>query len=55
MKRIQHRPEQNIRKVRDADGMLAAGRTIGEVCLALEVSEQTLHRWRHQYGGRRCV
>ena len=31
--------------------MLAAGRTIGEVCQALEVSEATLHRWRNQYGG----
>jgi transposase-like protein len=51
MKRIRHRPEQIIRKLRDADGMLAAGRTIGEVCQALAVSEPTLQRWRHQYGG----
>jgi transposase-like protein len=51
MKRTRHKPEQIIRKLRDADGMLAAGRTIGEVCQALAVSEQTLHRWRHQYGG----
>jgi transposase-like protein len=46
-----HSPEQIIRKLRDADAMLAVGRTIGEVCQALEVSEQTLHRWRNQYGG----
>ena len=31
--------------------MLAAGRTIGQVCQALEISEQTFHRWRNQYGG----
>jgi transposase-like protein len=31
--------------------MLAAGKTIGEVCQALETSEQTFHRWRNQYGG----
>ena len=51
MKRTRHRPEQIITKLRDADGMLSAGRTIGEVCQALGVSEQTFHRWRHQYGG----
>jgi transposase-like protein len=51
MKRIRHKPEQIIRKLRDADGMLAGGRTLGEVCQALGVSEATLHRWRNQYGG----
>jgi len=51
MKRIRHKPEQIIKKLRDADGMLSAGRTIGEVCQALAISEQTLHRWRNQYGG----
>ena len=51
MKRTRHRPEQIIAKLREADGMLAAGRTIGEVCQSLGVSEQTFHRWRHQYGG----
>ena len=51
MKRTRHSPAQIIRKLRDADGMLAAGRTIGEVCQALGISEPTLHRWRHQYGG----
>ena len=51
MKRTRHRPEQIIAKLREADGMLAAGRTIGEVCQGLGVSEQTFHRWRHRYGG----
>jgi len=50
-RRKRHSPEQIIRKLRDADAMLAAGKTIGEVCQALEISEQTLHRWRNQYGG----
>ena len=31
--------------------MLAAGRTIGEVCQALGISEATFQRWRNQYGG----
>ena len=51
MKRTRHNPEQIIKKLREADAMLAAGRSIGQVCQALEVSEQTFHRWRHQYGG----
>jgi putative transposase len=51
MKRKRHSPEQIIRKLRDADAMLAGEKTIGQVCQALEVSEQTFHRWRQQYGG----
>lgn len=50
-RRKRHGPEQIIRKLRDADAMLSAGKSLGEVCQALEVSEQTLHRWRNQYGG----
>ena len=46
-----HTPEQIIRKLREADTMLAVGKTIGQVVQALEISEQTFHRWRHQYGG----
>ena len=44
-------PERIIRKLREADGMPAAGQTIGRVCQPLEVSEATFHRWRNQYGG----
>ena len=51
MKWKRHDPEQVIKKLREADAMLASGKTIGQVCQALEVSEQTFHRWRNQYGG----
>ena len=51
MKGKKHRPEQIIKKLREADTMLAADKTIGQVCQALGVSEQTYHRWRVQYGG----
>ena len=51
MKRKRHSPEQVIQKLRDADAMLASGKTMGQVCQDLEVSEQTFHRWRNQYGG----
>lgn len=51
MKRRRHTPEQVVRKLREADGLLAEGKTIAEVARALEVSENTYHRWRNQYGG----
>ena len=46
-----HSPEQIIRKLHEAEVMLAVGKTIGQVVQVLEVSEQTYHRWRNQYGG----
>ena len=42
-----HAPEQIIRKLREADALLAAGKDMGQVCQALEVSEATWHRWRN--------
>ena len=50
-KRKRHSAEQIVKKLRDADAMLAAGRSVGEVLQSLEVSEATLSRWRSQYGG----
>ena len=49
--RRRHTPEQIIRKLREAERLLAEGRQVPEVAKALEVSEQTFHRWRAQYGG----
>ena len=51
MKRRRHTPEQIIRKLREADRLLAEGKEVPEVAKALEVSEQTFHRWRAHYGG----
>ena len=51
MKGKKHKPEQIIRKLREADAMLSAEKSLGQVCQALEISEQTFHRWRNQYGG----
>jgi putative transposase len=50
-KRKKHTPEQVIAKLRDADVALSQGASIAEVCKKLEVSEQTYHRWRTQFGG----
>jgi putative transposase len=51
MKKKRHSPDQIIRKLREAEGHLSSGMVIAQVCQKLEVSEQTFHRWRNQYGG----
>ena len=51
MKRRRHTPAQIIRKLREAERLLGEGKTIPEVAKQLEISEQTFHRWRAQYGG----
>ena len=50
-RRRRHTPEQVIRKLREADRLLGEGQDVAAVCKQLGVSEQTLHRWRLQYGG----
>jgi putative transposase len=51
VKRRRHTPEQIIRKLREAERLLGEGKTIPEAAKAIEISEQTYHRWRNQYGG----
>ena len=51
MKRTRHTPEQIVTKLREADAMLAAGKSVAQVVQALGVSEPTFSRWRSQYGG----
>jgi len=51
VKKRKHTPDQVVRKLREADRLLAEGKQIPEVAKHLEISEQTYHRWRKQYGG----
>jgi len=51
MKRRRHTPEQIVRKLREAERLQAEGADIATVARHLEISEQTFHRWRNQYGG----
>ena len=51
VRKRRHTPDQVVRKLREADRLLAEGRVISEVAKHLEISEQTYHRWRKQYGG----
>ena len=50
-RRKRHTPEQIIKKLRDADAMLNAGKDLAAVLQSLEVSESTYDRWLKQYGG----
>jgi putative transposase len=44
-----HTPEQIVRKLREADRLLAEGADLDAVCRHLEVSVQTYQRWRAQF------
>lgn len=55
MKVKRHTPEQVIRKLRQAEVLLAEGKSVAEVARALEVSEPTFARWRNQYGGMKAA
>ena len=50
-KRVRHSPQQIVEKLQEADRLLNAGQSVGQVLQALGVSEATYHRWRQQYGG----
>ena len=50
-KRVRHSPKQIVEKLQEADRLLNAGQSLGQVLQALSVSEATYHRWRNQYGG----
>ena len=50
-RRRRHTPEQIVRKLREADRLLNEGADVAAVARHLEVSEQTYHRRRAQFGG----
>ena len=49
--RKRHTPEQVVRKLTQADRLLAEGKDVADVRQELQVSEQTYYRWRNQFGG----
>ena len=44
-----HSPEQIVRKLREAERLLAEGGELADVCRQLEISVQTYQRWRSQF------
>lgn len=51
MKRKRHTAEEIIKKLREAEGQLAEGKSIETACRAIEVSSATYHRWKSEYRG----
>lgn len=51
MKRKRHTPEEVIKKLREAAGLIAGGKTAEEAARQIGVSVPTYHRWKEQYGG----
>ena len=50
IKQTRHIPEQIIRKLREADRLLAENILASQVMRHLEISHLTYQRWRIQYG-----
>ncbi len=53
MARRSYRPEQIIKKLREAEVLLSQGSTVGGAARKIGVTEQTYYRWRREYGGMR--
>jgi transposase-like protein len=43
--------EQIIHKLREAEVIIAKGKSVGEASKQIGVTEQTFYRWRREYGG----
>jgi len=50
MKRKYHTAEQIVKKLRQADALIASGATLEHVCKQLGISDATYYNWRRQYG-----
>ena len=53
MARKRYSAEQIIVKLREAEVLEAKGKSLGEIARSLGTAEQTLIRWRKEYGGLR--
>ena len=51
MPRKRFTTEQIIHKLREAEVELSKGRSVGQACKKIGVTEQTYYRWRREYGG----
>jgi len=53
MPRQRFTAEQIIGKLREVEIVVAKGATVANACRRIGVTEQTLYRWRREYGGMR--
>lgn len=53
MPRKRFKTEEIISKLREAEVVIAQGKTIPQACKQIGVTSQTYYRWRKEYGGLR--
>jgi len=53
MARQRFKPEQIIAKLREVEVLVAQGMTISDAARQVQVTEQTVYRWRKEFGGMR--
>jgi transposase-like protein len=51
MNRKRFTAEQIIGIVREAEVRLSQGKSVGQACREMGITEQTYYRWRKEYGG----
>ncbi len=51
MPRKKYAPEQKITRLRQAEVAMSTGNTVVEAIRQIGVTEQTVYRWRNEYGG----
>ena len=55
MSKKRYRPEEIVRKLREADVLISQGKSVAHVIKSLGVSEVTYYRWRKEYSGMSVV
>ncbi|QDV89643.1 Transposase [Phycisphaerae bacterium RAS2] len=51
MSRKRFKAEEIVNKLREADVLIAQGRSVAQASKQIGVAEQTYYRWRKEYGG----
>lgn len=51
MPRKRFSAEQIVNKLREAEVLIAQGKTVSQACKQIEITDQTYYRWRKEYGG----
>ena len=51
MGRKHFKPEQIIKKLREAEVLFSTGESVEQVCRTLGISDVTYYRWRKEYSG----
>jgi putative transposase len=55
MSRKRFTAEQIIGLLREAEVKLSQGKSVGQICREMGITEQSYYRWRKEYGGMKTV